>query len=80
TLIEKIRNTGDETARFKLMHDAEKIFMDDMPLVPIYFATKIFMDQPNVKGIVRHPVGTTDYKWAEVRKKIGRYMKTRAVL
>ncbi|WP_289141406.1 peptide ABC transporter substrate-binding protein [uncultured Brevibacillus sp.] len=69
TLVEKIRNTGDETERFKWMHDAEKIFMDDMPLVPIYFATKIFMDQPNVKGIVRHPVGTTDYKWAEVRKK-----------
>ncbi|WP_103108208.1 peptide ABC transporter substrate-binding protein [Brevibacillus reuszeri] len=68
-LVEKIRNTADETERFKLMHDAEKIFMDDMPLVPIYFATKVFMDQENVKGIIRHPVGTLDYKWVEIGKK-----------
>jgi len=51
------------------MHDAEKIFMDDMPLVPIYFATKVFMDQSNVKGIIRHPVGTLDFKWVEIDKK-----------
>ncbi|MGG1664138.1 peptide ABC transporter substrate-binding protein [Brevibacillus sp. NRS-1366] len=68
-LVEKIRNTADETERFKLMHDAEKIFMDDMPLVPIYFMTKVFMDQPNVKGIIRHPVGTLDFKWVEIGKK-----------
>ena len=68
-LVEKIRNTADETERFKLMHDAEKIFMDDMPLVPIYFNTKVFMDQENVKGIIRHPVGTLDYKWVEIGKK-----------
>ncbi|USG64188.1 peptide ABC transporter substrate-binding protein [Brevibacillus ruminantium] len=68
-LVEKIRNTADEKERFQLMHDAEKMFMDEMPLVPIYFNTKVFMDQPNVKGILRHPVGTLDYKWAEVQKK-----------
>ncbi|MGF9910448.1 peptide ABC transporter substrate-binding protein [Brevibacillus porteri] len=68
-LVEKIRNTADEPERFKLMHDAEKIFMDDMPLVPIYFGTKVFMEQPNIKGIVRHPVGTIDYKWVEIGNK-----------
>ncbi|TGV29622.1 peptide ABC transporter substrate-binding protein, partial [Mesorhizobium sp. M00.F.Ca.ET.186.01.1.1] len=68
-LVEKIRNTANETERFKLMHDAEKIFMEDMPLVPIYFSTKVFMDQPNIKGIIRHPVGTLDYKWVEIGKK-----------
>ncbi|UFJ40349.1 peptide ABC transporter substrate-binding protein [Brevibacillus humidisoli] len=65
-LVEKIRNTSDETERFQLMHDAEKMFMDDMPLVPLYFNTKVFMDQPKVKGIIRHPVGTLDYKWVEI--------------
>lgn len=68
-LVEKIRQTADEKERFQLMHDAEKMFMDDMPLVPIYFNTKVFMDQPNVKGILRHPVGTLDFKWAEITKK-----------
>ncbi|KGT72754.1 cytochrome C, partial [Bradyrhizobium japonicum] len=68
-LVEKIRNTSDETERFKLMHDAEKMFMDDMPILPIYFNTVVFMEQPNVKGIVRHAVGTIDYKWVEISKK-----------
>lgn len=68
-LVEKIRNTADEKERFALMHEAEAMFMNDMPLVPIYFNTKVFMDQPNIKGILRHPVGTLDYKWAEIEKK-----------
>jgi len=68
-IVAKIRNTVDEKERFGLMHDAESIFMDDMPLVPVYFNTKVFMDQPNIKGILRHPVGTLDYKWAEIEKK-----------
>ncbi|MDF2680855.1 MAG: peptide transporter substrate-binding protein [Brevibacillus sp.] len=68
-IVEKIRNTANETERFKLMHDAEKIFMDDMPLVPIYFGTKVYMDQSTIKGIIRHPVGTLDYKWVEIGKK-----------
>lgn len=68
-LVEKIRNTADEKERFKMMHDAEKIFMNDMPLVPIYFGTTVYMEQPNVKGIVRPSVGTIDFKWAEVQKK-----------
>jgi dipeptide transport system substrate-binding protein len=68
-LVQKIRNTADEKERFALMHEAETMFMNDMPLVPIYFNTKVFMEQPNVKGILRHPVGTLDYKWAVIEKK-----------
>lgn len=67
-LVEQIRNTVDETERFKLMHEAESMFMEDMPIVPIYFNTVVYMEQPNVKGIVRHAVGTIDFKWAEVTK------------
>ncbi|CAJ1003474.1 MULTISPECIES: peptide ABC transporter substrate-binding protein [Bacillales] len=68
-LVQKIRSTADETERFKLMHEAEKIFMEDMPIVPIYFRTVAYMEQPNVNGIVRHAVGTIDYKWAVILKK-----------
>jgi dipeptide transport system substrate-binding protein len=67
-LVQKIRSTADETERFRLMHEAEKLFMEDMPIVPIYFRTVAYMEQPNVKGIVRHAVGTIDYKWAEIAK------------
>jgi dipeptide transport system substrate-binding protein len=68
-LLEQIKNEGDETKRFALMHEAEKVFMDDMPIVPIYYNTRVYMQQPNVKGILRHPVTAIDYKWAEILKK-----------
>lgn len=68
-LVEKIRNTADEKERFKLMHDAEKMFMDEMPILPVYFNTVVYMEQQNVKGIARPAVGTIDYKWAEASKK-----------
>ncbi|PTX59990.1 dipeptide transport system substrate-binding protein [Melghirimyces profundicolus] len=66
-LVAKIRNTEDEKERFKLMHEAEAMFMDDMPILPIFFGTRVYMQNPDVTGIVRHPVGNIEFKW--VRKK-----------
>ncbi|MBA4495936.1 peptide ABC transporter substrate-binding protein [Paenactinomyces guangxiensis] len=68
-LVKKITQTADEKERFQLMHKAEEIFMEDMPLVPIYFGKKTFMEKPHVTGIVRHPVGNRELKWAQITKK-----------
>ena len=35
-LINQAKNTLDNTARMKLMHDAEKILINDMPFVPLF--------------------------------------------
>ncbi|SDP13733.1 dipeptide transport system substrate-binding protein [Paenibacillus sp. yr247] len=68
-LVTKIRNTADEKTRFKLMHDAEKMFMDDMPLVPIHFPKTIYAAKPKVTGYVNHPVGYLELKWVQISKK-----------
>ena len=45
--------TLEPAKRMQLMHDAEKILMEDMPFVPIYFTTTKLYERPNVKGIIR---------------------------
>ncbi|XYJ23242.1 hypothetical protein ACSE3M_18285 [Bacillus velezensis] len=47
------------------MHKAEKLLMNEVPIIPIYFYNQVHLQNSGVKGIVRHPVGYIDLKWAE---------------
>ena len=64
-LIGKIKGEVDEEARWDLMQQADKLLMDEMPVFPIYFYNQISLEKPGVTGILRHPVGYTDYKRAD---------------
>lgn len=65
-LINQAKNTLDNTARMKLMHDAEKILVNDMPIVPLFFDTKKVLQKPNVKGIIRDPLGAVYFREASI--------------
>ena len=39
--------------RIRMLHEAERILMEDLPVAPIYFYSLIVMESPRVKGI-RH--------------------------
>ena len=64
-LISKIKTEVDEEVRWDLMQQADKLLMDEMPVFPIYFYNQISLEKPGVTGILRHPVGYTDYKQAD---------------
>ena len=64
-LIAKIKGEVDEEARWELLQQADKLLMDEMPVFPIYFYNQISLEKPGVTGILRHPVGYTDYKRAD---------------
>jgi len=51
------RTNTDQATRFQAMHDAEDIFMDVMPIAPIYFYTDPYMYKPYVKGVIKMPAG-----------------------
>ncbi|WP_050614522.1 peptide ABC transporter substrate-binding protein [Bacillus testis] len=65
SLIKSAKAEGDETKRFADMYEAEKILMDEMPIIPIHFYNQPHLVNEKVKGIVYHPVGYMDLKWAE---------------
>lgn len=64
-LIQAALNEADEQKRFDMMYEAEKILMDDMPIIPIHFYNYVYMQNEDVSGIVRHPVGYMELKWAD---------------
>ncbi|PKR83839.1 peptide ABC transporter substrate-binding protein [Heyndrickxia camelliae] len=68
-LIKKAKTSMDPATRMTAMHDAEKILMDEMPIIPIYFYTKPYALKSYVSGfftpINRYP----QYIYADINKK-----------
>ncbi len=56
--------TDDQKIRMFAMHEAERILMEDMPIIPIYFYTDSWAAQPYVEGIIYNPFGSRDFKFA----------------
>lgn len=64
-LIKDAKNEADEAKRFELMYEAEKILFGEMPIIPIHFYNQVYLYNDAVSGIVRHPVGYMELKWAD---------------
>jgi len=55
----------DPTKRAAILADAEKILMDDMPIMPIYFYTQSWVQNDKVTGVIVDGLGNVDYKLAD---------------
>jgi len=66
-LVAEANSTSDQKARMEAMHKAEKILMDEMPVMPIYFYTNAGLIKENVKKVIVPPFGFyADFKYAYV--------------
>ncbi|MDQ0174842.1 peptide ABC transporter substrate-binding protein [Bacillus chungangensis] len=65
-LIREAKKEGNEAKRFQIMHEAEKILFEDMPIFPVHFYNQTYLQHEKVKGIIRHPVGYIELKWADI--------------
>jgi oligopeptide transport system substrate-binding protein len=63
-LIETVRNSSDQKERMTLMHQAEDILMENMPIMPIYFYTDPVCIKPNLKGVKKSLLGEVDFSEA----------------
>lgn len=66
-LIEAARKAPNEEERVRLMHDAEGVLLTDMPIIPIYWYTRVYLLDTQVKGwfpklLDNHPY---KYVWLE---------------
>ena len=56
------KSSGDQEVRMNAMREAEKILMEEMPLIPVYFYTQPYFVKKDVKGIykplIEYPVMT----------------------
>lgn len=56
-LIAAAKAESDPAKRDGYMHQAEAIFMNDMPILPIYYYTNVVALKPEVQGIHKSPLG-----------------------
>ncbi|NMD70794.1 peptide ABC transporter substrate-binding protein [Bacillus sp. DNRA2] len=63
-LLAKSQTEGNAEKRQQLLKDAEAVFMEDMPVAPIYFYTNTWVQKDNLKGVALSGLGDVQFKWA----------------
>jgi oligopeptide transport system substrate-binding protein len=55
-LIDAAKAEPDVDARMKMLNDAERILMDELPIIPLYFFVSKDMVEPHVRGFYNNPI------------------------
>lgn len=62
-LLKESKTESDPDKRYKIMRQAEEIFMEEMPVAPIFFYSNVWVQQENVHDIEVSSLGSVQYKW-----------------
>ncbi len=63
-LLNQALKETDSSKRRDLLKEAERILIDQMPAIPVYFLTNSFMKNPRLQGAYISPIGEVDFKRA----------------
>lgn len=64
-LVRIAKSSSDAKERFDAMKKAEKILLDDMPVIPVYFYTQPYAQKPYLKGVYKPLVNYPKLTYAE---------------
>ena len=67
-LINAARREPDKAKRVQLLHQAEDVIMNDMPIIPLYYYKNIVCIKPYVKGTYKSVLGFVYFQNAYVDK------------
>lgn len=62
-LIAKAKSTSNVTARMATLHQAEKLLMANMPVLPIYYYTNPVLLSKHIKNFYQSTLGFIDWKY-----------------
>jgi oligopeptide transport system substrate-binding protein len=63
-LIDFAKKSGNQEERMKAMHKAEKILMEEMPIIPVYYYTDVYLINPEIEGFFYDPLGFKVFLYA----------------
>ena len=63
-LLDQSATEQDAEKRFDLLKQAEAIFMEEMPVIPVYFYTNNWVQAENLKDVAVSGLGDVQFKWA----------------
>ena len=54
SIVERANSMNDQTQRYELLKEAERILIDNMPIIPLYTYVRSYQLSPDVKGYNQH--------------------------
>lgn len=60
-LIKEAKATADANKKYELLQQAESILMEDMPIIPLYYYTKVRAINPEIEGLIVTSTGKIDF-------------------
>ena len=67
--LQRSNREGNPMARKELLRKSEKILMNEMPIIPIFYFSMVYLKNDHLKDVVLTPMGNIDFKWAECSRK-----------
>jgi len=67
-LMRKAAATGNLSERAQIMGEAEKIMLDEAPIVPVYYYVKKSMVKPHVKGWQANVIDVHPTRWLSIQR------------
>jgi len=67
-LLDEANRTTDQTQRYKLLAQAEKILLDAQPVIPLTCGTTRLMKKPYVKGVYPNAATLIPWKYAYIER------------
>ncbi|MCP4640424.1 MAG: peptide ABC transporter substrate-binding protein [bacterium] len=61
-LIDEARRTIDPDARRAVFQKAERLLLNEAPLIPVYFYTRVYLKAPELKGLAPNLLGYINFK------------------
>lgn len=65
-LVSEIKSTTDAKERYAKMHEAEDILAKDMPIIPIYYYTDLYLISDKLEGMYTSPLGYKYFMYCKV--------------
>lgn len=65
-LVSEIKSTTDAKERYAKMHEAEDMLAKDMPIIPIYYYTDLYLISDKLEGMYTSPLGYKYFMYSKV--------------
>ena len=65
-IVKEIKATTDKDKRYELMHQAEDILAKDMPVIPLYYYTDLYLKSDKLEGMYTSPLGYKYFMYCKV--------------
>lgn len=66
--LEASYNCKDPIERLSYLKKSEQLIIDEMPVIPIFYCTLLYVKDANLTNVILTKTGNIDFKWAELNK------------